>query len=515
MPRPSRSAAPSRARRTLALTAAAAATLLPGIAAAQATPPLTTVRVASGVAQPTWIGTPRNDYNRLFIIEQGIQGVGRIRVLDLRTNTLLPEPYLTISGMHTGGENGLLSMAFHPDFADNGYFWIYGNFGTEVRLVRYRALGDPLTSNVADPDSAQIVLRVPDHHTVHNSGWMDFDAAGNLYLAVGDGGHLASAAAQDITDNLSGKILRIDLDGPDDIPGNEDDDGFPDDPDRHYTIPPDNPFVGVEGDDEIWAYGLRNPWRCDLDPATGDLYLADVGDGAWEEINFQPAHIPGAMPGDPGYTGGRNYGWPCYEGHAVRTPGLCADPDALTYPFLVYHHSQQVPPTNLAGCSVTGGLVYRGCAIPQLQGAYFFADFCNHNIFTLRFDGHTITEFTNRTAELNPGGGLNIVFISSFGRDAWGEIYIADLVGWEVFKIVPAVPHDINGDGIADGCRCPADWNGDGATNSNDISAFLAAWLDAVQNPPASADYNGDGVTNSNDISAFLASWLNALNGGC
>lgn len=485
--------------------------LLPAAALAQPGT-LRSVRIATGIPQPTWVGSPRQDENRLFVLEKGINGVANIRIIDLDTHTVRPEPFLTVSGLRVTIEGGLLGLAFHPDFANNGYFWIHCTRATgEVQIVRYHVPGDPLTATAADPDSATPVLSVPGHTSVHHGGWMDFDLAGNLMIAVGDSG--GGNRAIDLND-LSGKILRIDVDGPDNIPGNADDDGFPDDPERHYTIPANNPFVGIPGEDEIWSYGHRNPWRNELDPLTGNLYVAVVGDGEWEEINYEPATAPDAFPGDDGYYGGRHYGWPCYEGVVPHLPELCPDPDALTFPFLVYGHNQAVPPLNTTGCSVTGGLVYRGCAMPELQGTYFFADFCSNRVYSLRYDGDTITELIDRTAELAPPPPQTLNVISSFGRDARGEIYMCDLTGWEVFKIVPAEPDDVNHDGVPDGCRCPADFNADGATNSTDISAFLTAWLAAVQGGPH-ADYNRDGVTNSTDISAFLTSWLAALAGGC
>jgi hypothetical protein len=242
---------------------------------------------------------------------------------------------------------------------------------------------------------------------------MDFGPDGYLYIATGDGGDRFDPDnnAQDITDNLLGKILRIDVNG----------DDFPADPNRNYAIPPDNPFVDAEGDDEIWAYGLRNPWRNSFDSETGDLYIADVGQFVIEEINVQPADS----------AGGENYGWDCMEGSSCTAEATCTcNDDSLTGPVHVYNH-------NSGRCSISGGFVYRGCAIPDLTGTYFFADYCSAQIFSLRYENGAVSDLRERTAELAPGGGLSIDGISSFGRDSDGEIYICDIFGGEVFKIVP------------------------------------------------------------------------------
>jgi glucose/arabinose dehydrogenase len=507
-----------RCGRPLVMTVSTLAALAALAPAASAQTELTTQRVAFGLARPVFVAAPPGDLNRIFIVEQRAGNQGRIRVMDLRTGVLQTTPYLSVT-VSTGDEQGLLGIAFHPEFATNGYFWV--NYtaanGTTV-IQRFRAAGDPMTSTAAEPNG-QIVLTVSQPFANHNAGWLAFGPDGYLYIPLGDGGNGGDPGnrAQNINE-LLGKILRIDVDGPDNIPGNDDDDGFPADPNRHYTIPPDNPFVGVAGADEIWAVGVRNPWRCDFDPATGDLYIADVGQDAREEINFQPAHIPGTLPGQPGYQGGRNYGWRCYEGNIAFNTTGCQPQSAYVSPILVYANSPQTPfpPTNFAGCSITGGIVYRGCGIPELHGTYFFADFCNNRIASFRTNGVTISEYTDRTAELAPGGGLSITGIAGFGRDGYGEMYICDLFGGEVFRLVGASPYyDLNGDNAPDTCVCPADWDGNGAVTSSDISAYLSSWLTAIENGTIAADYNRDGVTNSTDISAFLTSWLAALSGGC
>lgn len=416
--------------------------------------PLTTTRIAFGLSRPVYVTAPPGDYNRLFIVEQRAGSIGRIRLFDLTTNTLQATPYLSISPVSTASEQGLLGMAFHPDFLNNGYFWVnYTDSAGTTQIRRYRANAPFATSTTADASSGTIVLTIAQPQNNHNGGWLAFGPDGYLYIGTGDGGNAndtgtghtsGTGNAQDITSNLLGKMLRIDVDGPDNIPGNADDDGFPADPNRLYAIPPDNPFVGLNGDDEIWAYGLRNPWRNSFDRETGDLWIADVGQDAVEEIDFQPVTS----------TGGENYGWRCMEGNTCTgltgctcVIGCVGSP--LTCPIFTYTHA-----ADGFSCSITGGYVYRGCAMPDMHGIYFFADYCSNRIKSFRYDGTTITEFTDRTTELDPPGTLSITTVSSFGEDARGELYICDLSGGEVFRIIPvtATP-DCNSNGIPDQCE--------------------------------------------------------------
>ncbi len=241
---------------------------------------------------------------------------------------------------------------------------------------------------------------------------MGFGPDGYLYVATGDGGSGGDPGdrAQNV-DSLLGKMLRLDVSG------------------AGYTIPPGNPFAGaIPGRDEIWAIGLRNPWRPSFDRRTGDLVIADVGQNVREEINFAPA----------GTGAGANYGWRCFEGSlpfasSNTTPcGTCAAPGCGILPVHEYDHT-------LGRCSVTGGYVYRGCAIPDLDGQYFFADYCGRQIYTGRFQGGSFVGLRERTAELAPGGGLAIGNITSFGEDARGELYIVDQSG-QIFKIVAEAP---------------------------------------------------------------------------
>ena len=376
------------------------------------TPP-TSIRVASGLNKPLFVTHAPSDFQRIFIVEQD----GKIRIL--RNGQLLTPAFLDVSAISSCcGESGLLGLAFHPDYAANGRFFInYVNNSGNIVIAGYNVSNNP---DIAEP-AATLILTIA-HPTFQNhyGGWMAFGPDGYHYIATGDGGAGPGSGpdpnnnAQDITDNLLGKILRIDVDA----------DDFPADPNRNYAIPPDNPFVGVDGD-EIWAYGLRNPWRCAFDAETGDLYIADVGEFDWEEINFQSAGTPG----------GSNYGWRCMEGMHCTTFDGCPCPYTdLTPPIHEYGHTG-FP----SGCSITGGEVYRGCAIPELLGTYFYADFCSDEIWSFRYNG-AVTELQNRRQDFVPPGGLDFGSISSFGKDAAGELYICDLSGGKVLKIIPGTP---------------------------------------------------------------------------
>ncbi len=378
----------------------------PTVTRAQETP-LTTVLVTDRVPMPVYVTHAPQDFDRIFIVSQG--GV----VYIVKNGTLLSTPFLNIDLYSSCcNEQGLLGLAFHPNYAVNGTFFInYTDNAGDTIVARHFVTSDP---DVADREG-EVVLRVPQPEENHNGGWMEFGPRGYLYIATGDGGGVfdPNDGGQTNVGELLGNILRIDVDG----------DDWPHDPLRNYAIPPTNPFVGVEGEDEIWAYGLRNPWRNSFDPVTGELYIADVGQAEYEEINVQPSDS----------AGGENYGWRCKEATSCTGETGCDCEDAsLVDP--VYEYGRGGRPYR---CSVTGGEVYRGCALPDLQGTYFFADYCSAEIWSFRWVGGAVTTFRDRTAELAPGGGREISGISSFGRDAAGELYICDL-GGEVFKIVPA-----------------------------------------------------------------------------
>ncbi|HUP19711.1 MAG TPA: PQQ-dependent sugar dehydrogenase [Gemmatimonadota bacterium] len=345
--------------------------------------------VATGLDFPLHVTAPPGD-PRVFVVEKA----GRIRIVE--GGALLPEPFLDVSGEVSGGsEQGLLSLAFHPGYAANGRFFVnYTDRGGDTRVVEYRVSADP---NRADPAPVRTVLTVAQPFSNHNGGLVAFGPDGMLYVGMGDGGSGGDPQgnAQDLG-TLLGKLLRIDVDG-----------GAP------YAVPADNPFTGEPGArGEIWAYGLRNPWRFAFDRETGDLYVADVGQNRLEEVN--------AVEG----TGrGLDYGWNVMEGDECVQPREGCDTAGRTLPVVVYGHGD--------GCSVTGGHVYRGSAIPDLQGAYFYSDFCSGFVRSFRFAGGAATD-EQSWPELRPSEGS----VSSFGEDAAGEIYLMTS-GGTVYKFVP------------------------------------------------------------------------------
>jgi glucose/arabinose dehydrogenase len=367
---------------------------------------ITATRVAT-VTQPLFAGAPPGDISRLFIVEK----TGRIKILDLQSGQVLPTPFLDVSGeIVITGESGLLGLAFDPNYATNGFFYvnlIRPGFDTEIR--RYHVSADP---NRADAASATLVIGI-DQPAVdnHKGGWLGFGRDGFLYASLGDGG-TPSTSAQDLN-LLLGKILRLDVSA----------DAFPGDPARHYTIPADNPFVNAPGADEIWALGLRNPFRSSFDRGVGTLFIGDVGQSSWEEVDIGQK--------------GANYGWDKFEGPAPFMPGTPTGGSAVP-PIHFYDHS--------VGESVIGGYVYRGTS-EGLHGDYFFADL-NGKVFTLHFNG-TSWVATERTAQITPNVGA-ITTPVSFGEDAFGNLYVTDLDG-EVFRLTPDVASADAGDDINGG----------------------------------------------------------------
>jgi glucose/arabinose dehydrogenase len=406
---------PGPIRWRLGLLALASAFALPLNAAAT---PLTTERVATGLSRPLYVTHAPGDSDRLFIVEQR----GTIRILDIASEPpALGATFLDIQARvrDASNEQGLLGLAFHPDYQSNGFFYVtYTDTGSDTRVSRFAVTGDP---DDADENSEVILLAISQPQSNHNGGWLAFGPNdGYLYIATGDGGgggdnepgHTPGVGnGQDITDNLLGKILRIDVNGSDG-------------PGGLYGIPPDNPFAGVAGDDEIWAYGLRNPWRNAFDRDNGDLYIADVGQNTWEEIDYQPWTSDG----------GESWGWRCREGaHDFNFNGGC---ESVTHVEPIFEYSHGGSPFR---CSITGGEVYRGCAVPDLRGTYFYADWCSDQIWSLVVKAGAATDQQERTAELDPPGPLSIDSITSFGSDADGELYIADRDG-DIYKIVPDGP---------------------------------------------------------------------------
>ncbi len=416
--------------RTSSIAFAGLALLALSTASKAQNPPLDTIRVASGLARPLFVTAPAGDTQRAFIVEQRTNAaVGQIRILDITTNTLQATPYLSIAGVSSSDEEGLLGLAFHPQFATNGYFFVYYTVGGNNTVRRFQATAPFTTSTTADAASnTQVITFSHPTNSNHNGGWIGFGPDGYLYIGTGDGGSANDPPgnAQNLNAYL-GKMHRLDIDG----------DDFPGDTTRNYRIPAGNPFAGGGGLPEIWAYGLRNPWRNAFDTATGQLYIADVGQNAWEEIDVEPPNTPG-----------RNYGWRCTEGNnCTGLSGCTCGSAGLTGPVHVYSHS--------SGCSITGGFVYRGSAICGLAGTYFFADYCQSTIWSFKYTGTNNPPVTNRTAELAPGGSLSISGITGFGTDGFGEIYICERgtgANGEVYKIVPGAITDCNANGIHDGC---------------------------------------------------------------
>ena len=346
--------------------------------------------VINGLANPVAITHAGDGSGRLFITEQG----GRILIYD--GSGVLPVPFLDVSALLlTSGERGLLSVAFHPNYASNGYFYVnYTNTGGHTVIARYTVSNDP---NLADPASALTVLTIVQPYPNHNGGQLQFGPDGFLYIGMGDGGSGGDPNnyAQD-PDSLLGKMLRIAVDG--DVP---------------YSVPLDNPFVSDEQvRDEIWALGLRNPWRFSFDRSTGDLFIGDVGQRDWEEIDYQPVSS----------TGGENYGWRLMEGNNCFNPSTNCNDGSLTLPVLEYGHD--------LGCSVTGGYRYRGKDNPLLSGLYIYGDFCSGRIWGAKPGGNG-----NWSAEELLDTNLNI---STFGEDQNGELYVAHraATGGTVYRIV-------------------------------------------------------------------------------
>ncbi len=468
---------------------------------------LSTTRVATGMARPLYVTAPAGDNSRLFIVEQRTGSVapatGRIRILNLPSNTLNASAYLSVGNLSAGSEQGLLGLAFHPDFLNNGYFYVNftrtaqaGVSAGSTQIVRYRANAPFATSTTADPASATPVLTILQPDANHNGGWMSFGPDGFLYVATGDGGcandatcggtapsvfpHSAGGNAQDLTQNLLGKMLRLDIDGADNIPGNADDDAFPADAERNYAIPPTNPFVATAADDEIFMFGLRNHWRNSFDRATGDLWIADVGQGAREEVNLVRA----------GQGSGWNFGWRCMEGsRCTSLSGCTCNSAALRMPIIEYGHdaATAIGPTTLLGCSITGGNVYRGAAIPCLNGYYFFTDYCTANIHTFRAGPNGEVLDLVARGQMNPAGQA-ITNVVSFGEDNAGNMYIVDQTGGEVYRVISTgfTGPDCNNNSQPDACDIrlgvAADTNNNGIPDSCEVI------------PCDDIDFNNNGV---------------------
>jgi glucose/arabinose dehydrogenase len=347
--------------------------------------------VTGGLESPLAVVHADDGSGRLFVVEQ----TGRLRIV--RDDRLEDAPYLDLRDrVLSGGERGLLGLAFHPDFPDDPRLFVNYTDRNGNTVVSSFAAGEDGTP--ADPTSEMIVLQVEQPYANHNGGALAFGPDGYLYIATGDGG--AGGDPHDHgqrIDTLLGKILRIDVDRTDG--------------DRAYGIPEDNPLVDdPDAQPEIFLSGLRNPWRMSFDRQTGDLWIGDVGQGTWEEVNVARAG-----------QGGLNFGWSRMEGVECFQDAGCEDP-AYTLPVAEYGHD--------LGCSVTGGVVYRGARVPGLTGGYVFADYCSGNVWVLDpgVDGRS-------TARLVLASGRSI---SALGEDEAGEAYVTDLNAGELLRIAPA-----------------------------------------------------------------------------
>ncbi len=486
-------------------------TLFTGLAAAQggAAIPLRTSRIATGLTFPTNVVFAPGDNDRVFLTEKR----GTIRIFKQSTSTLLPA-ILDIDPIVGGGttqnnEQGLLGLAFHPDWQTNGYVYLYytNNAGGTV-VARYTM--DP--NNPEAPINTGTALQIitfTQPFTNHNGGWIGFGPSGYLYIASGDGGSANDPGnrAQQIVNQKLGKMLRLDVNG----------DDFPADPTRNYAIPPENPFVGMAGDDEILHYGLRNPWRSTFDRATGDLYIADVGQNAREEVNVAPAG-----------SAGLNFGWRCMEGNlCTGLSGCTCMSPSLTMPIHWYDHG----PTG--GISITGGLVYRGCEIPEADGTYFFVDYGTNRYWSVKWNGSSATEFTVQTSKFTPTlEGLTSNLVVAWGENHDGEMYYVRHgggtgQGW-LYRVVrdpsaDPLPDcngngqpdtcdiargdslDLNGNGIPDECEpVPGDLNGDGIVDGADLGIMLGAWGEC---DGCDEDLNGDGTVDGGDLGVLLGNW--------
>ena len=344
-----------------------------------------TLRI-SRLDQPTHVTHAGDGSGRLFVTEQ------KGRILIVRGNTLLKKPFLDIrSRVGCCGEQGLLSVAFPPGYKRKRHFYVnYTNRSGDTVVARYRVTA---RQDIADPVSEEILLTIDQPYANHNGGQLAFGPDGYLYIGMGDGGSAGDPRKNgQKKSSLLGKLLRIDVES-----GG-----------KEYAIPKDNPFAREKGyRPEIWALGLRNPWRFSFDRKTGDLYIADVGQNEYEEIHFQPASS----------NGGENYGWNIMEGGHCYRARTCST-DGLVLPIAEYDHSE--------GCSITGGMVYRGRAYPSLRGMYLYGDYCSGRIWGLRRSGAAWEKALLIDTSID---------ISTFGEDEAGNVYVADHGEGRVYSI--------------------------------------------------------------------------------
>lgn len=452
--------------------AAAAVGLILFPTLARAEIPLRAERVVTGTERPLFVTHAPGDPNRIYILEQrgsgGVSTSGAVRIYDYTTGSLTT--FLTIPNVATGNEQGVLGMAFHPNYASNGLFYVnLTATGGQTQIRQYSRVD----ANTAST-TFSTVLNINQPQSNHNGGWLGFGPNdGMLYIASGDGGNFDDQGtghtepdgnAQDLSSNLLGKMLRINING----------DDFPADATRNYSIPAGNPFNGTTGDREIWSYGLRNPWRNSFDRTTGDLYIGDVGQEEREEINYQPANS----------TGGENYGWRAKEGTIV-TGLMPAVPDPVVDPIHEYTHAE--------GIAVTGGYVYRGDENDALTGTYFFADYGSARVWTFKYDGTTKKNFRELTgADAIDFGEHDLGLATSFGEDAQGRLYITDRDG-DVFRLVPAFPGDANLDDFVD---------------AQDLTEMAQHWNMQSGARWADGDFTDDGRVDARDLLVLANHWF-------
>ena len=379
---------------------------------------LSSVLIADGYKKPVFITSYPNNAKLLYIVEQA----GLIKLIN--DGKKLSRPFFDINKRvvnpnRPGDERGLLGFAFHPNHTNNGKFYINYMDNDGNTIVSEFSTNSELRAN---HKSERIILKLKQPYGNHNGGDIQFGPDGYLYISIGDGGKAGDPlnAGQDLS-SLFGKIIRIDIEQ------------------EPYGIPKSNPFFGQKDKrEEIWAWGLRNVWRFSFDKQTGDKYLADVGQNKWEEVNFEPASSKGGL----------NYGWRIMEANHCYDPKENCPTEGLIKPIIEYPNDANHPAfafriieelsfseTDVEGCSVTGGYVYRGQKIKSMQGQYIFGDYCSGNIWTLKVVNGKAINFKNRTEEINIGGGEFTTYISSFGQDSDGEIYIIDYNGG-IYKLI-------------------------------------------------------------------------------
>ena len=401
--------------------------------------------VVDGLTSPVGVESARDGSGRLFVVDQ----TGIVQIV--RDGQLEAVPFLDIrNSVSLGNEQGLLGLVFHPDFSENGQLFVnYTDVNGDTVIARFEAmLSNP---DQVDPLSEEIILTIDQPYANHNAGDLAFGPDGMLYIPTGDGGFRDDPQnrAQDLSSWL-GKILRIDVDA-----------GNP------YAVPTTNPFVGVDGSiPEIWAYGLRNPWRLSFDSATGDLHIADVGQNSREEINFHRSGSPAGV----------NFGWRCREGSMdyITTPPCSG---VLTDPVFEYTH-------DAGNCSVTGGRVYRGLDTPRLDGIYLLADYCSGKLWGLAPDGS--------------GGWSSDELVDTsrrpvaFGEDDNGELYMTDIAAGELLRLYGTVALPASGDA-----------NGDGQLNLADIVALIRAATTAFV-PFGDGDCSNDSMLSTADLTCVI-----------